>query len=706
MAAGALAAPALAQEAAAPATVFERYLGGLQAEEDARLFVTADSLLYDSRGEAAAAEGDVEAVYGGRALRARRLTYDARADRVSAEGDVVLLNDDGSTLFADRMDLAADLTDGLLANPTARILGGGLVRGVEARREGEVMAISKAVYSPCAYCPPGTRGPLWSIRARRAALDEASRDVVYEDPSFQFLGRTVAALPYFRHPDPTVKRRSGFLAPRLGWSKEIGVTARTPWFQEIRPDLDLTLTPYLASSDGLIMEGELRGLTATGGYSLGGSLGNVAPNSNGERWRGHVDSEGRFGITESLAWGFDVNLASDDTYLRRYDFTDADRLTSRLYLDRQTEWAYAELNAYHFQSFRPEEDSAAIPLILPELRARRTVLADPQWGFVETEASLLGLTRREGRDLGRAAAGVSWERPFTLDFGLRATPFATARVVGYGLHDQPAAEPDWSGRVDAAAGLDFRWPFVARRASGVHVIEPVAQIVFSPETGSLRTPNEDSLDLEFDETTLFSAVSRFPGVDRWEGGTRANLGLRYDFTAPTGEEFEAAYGRVFRLEPDPAFSTASGLRDRASDHVGMVRLALPEYGLEALGRVRLDEHDFSLRRGELYASGDYGPVTLEASYVTLDADPDAGSPERRSELGLAGEWRMDPYWTIYASGVRDLQNEDSIRTGGGLRYEDPWLLFDASVSRRYTADRDAEDDLSFGLRAQLKFPGG
>lgn len=686
------------------ASLLQRYVGA-EVDPEARLFVTADSLNYDSRGEAASAEGEVEAVYGARVLRADRLTYDSQADRIQAAGNVILLNDDGSTLFAESADLSADLTDGQIAQPTARIMGGGLLMGVEGRREGEALALSKAVYSPCAICET-RRQPLWSLRARRATLDEASHDVIYEDPSFQIFGQTVLTLPYFRHPDPTVSRRTGFLAPRLGWSKEIGVTAKTPFFWELAPDKDLTFTPYLATNDGLILEAEYRSLTETGGYRLGGSLGHVAANDNGEHWRGHLDADGRFGLTDTLAWGFDVNLASDDTYLRRYDFTDADRLTSRLYMDRQTETAYAELNGFYFQSFRPEEDAATIPLVLPELRARRTLVADPEWGFVDVESSLLGLTRREGRDLARASAGVNWERPFTLDSGLRVTPFATARAVGYAQRDQPVDESDLVGRVDAAVGVDARWPFVAHRDSGIHVIEPIVQVVAAPAVKSLRTPNEDSIDIEFDETTLFSAVSRFPGVDRWEGGTRLNAGVRYDFTAPTGEEFEAAYGRVFRFEDDPAFSSASGLRDRSSDHVAMARVALPEYGLEALGRVRLDEHDLTMRRGELYASADFNPVSLEVSYVTLDADPEAGSPVRRSELGLGVEWRVNPYWTVYASGVRDLENKDLIRTGGGLRYEDECLLFDASVSRRYTTDRDAEDDLSFGLRAQLKFPGG
>lgn len=699
-------------EAPAPAQsqdqgLLNRYLGTAAQDPEARLYVVADSLLYDSRGEAAAAEGAVEAVYAGRVLRADRLDYDSRSGRVTAEGNVILLNEDGSTLFADRAELASDLTDGLLTGPTARILGGGLVRGVEARRQGEAMAISKAVYSPCADCVPGAeRNPLWSIRARRTVLDEASRDVIYEDAGFQFMGRTVATLPYFRHPDPTVERRSGILPPRLGWSKEIGATIKTPFFWELAPDRDLTLTPFVATRDGLILELEFRGLTDSGGYRIGGSFGRVAPSDDGDRWRGHLDADGRFGLSETLAWGFDVNLASDDTYLRRYDFTDVDRLTSRVYLDRQTEASYAELNAFYFQSFRPDERAAEIPLILPEFRARRTLLADARWGFVDVESSLLGLTREDGRDLARLSAGANWERPFTLDSGLRLTPFATARAVGYGQKDQPTTESDWVGRVDLAAGLDARMPFVAHRASGTHVVEPIVQIVVAPETRSLRTPNEDSIDLEFDETTLFSAVSRFPGVDRWESGTRANVGVRYDFTSPSGREFEAAYGRVFRVEDALAFTEASGLRDRSSHHVAMARAALPEYGLEALGRVRLDDHDLSMRRGELYATIDPGPVALEVSYVTLDADPEAGSPVRRSELGLGAEWRVNPYWTLYASGVRDLQNEDLIRTGGGLRYEDEWLLFDASVSRRYTADRDAEDDLSFGLQAQLKFPGG
>ena len=701
----AVAMAVLSHAAAAQDGSVQELLNLQTTDSDTPLVIVADSVSYDTEGSVARAIGQAEAYYGPRILAADRLEYDEAAGRIRAVGAVALRNDDGTYLFADSADISATLGDGTVKQPRALIAGGARFAAVEGQRvDGRYTILSKAVYSPCAVCFDDPT-PLWRVRAAKVIHDEVTRDVIYEDATFEVEGVPIAYLPYFRHPDPSVKRRTGFLPPEFGEDSTIGYSIKTPYFIELSPSRDLTLTPFITSKDGLIAEAEYRALTPSGGYRLWGSATLNTRVDNEDKFRGAIQGEGRFSLGGDLGWGFDINLASDDTYLRRYNYSDADRVTSRLFAVKENERLFAEANAYYFQSFRPDEDGDTIPLALPELRLRYRALEDPTYGIANATANLLRLEREEGRDVTRLSAGLTWERQFVMDVGAVVTPFAGARADAYLTDRDSTTDNDPEGRVSALAGVDVRMPFIAENSLGTHIIEPVVQIVFAPYQGAQDDfPNEDSLDLNFDETILLTGESRFAGLDRIEAGPRVNVGVRYDFTSESGFGVEAAYGRVFRSRDNEAFSSTSGLRNAESDHVGALRLKFDPY-FDITGRFRASEEDYDLERTEIYARGSYGPVSAVGAYVRLGADAFSGFADDREEISGKGILRITEEWTAYAGGRRDLEDDRLVDAEGGVTYENECCFIDMSVSRRSNDDRDAEDGTNFGLIFRLKSLG-
>lgn len=674
-------------------------------DPDAPIVIVADEVAYDTEREIASASGMAEAYYGPRILAADRLEYDQKAGRVRAIGAVALRNDDGSYLFAESADLSTSFSDGTVKQPRALIAGGARFAAVEGQRiDNRFTVLSKAVYSPCNVCFEDPT-PLWRVRAAKVIHDEVTRDIVYEDATFEVEGVPILYLPYFRHPDPSVERRSGFLTPEIGEDSTLGYTLKTPYFIQISPSRDLTLTPFLTTKDGLIAEAEYRALTPSGGYRLWGAA-TVNDRIGGDnKLRGAVEGEGRFSLGGDLGWGFDINLASDDTFLRRYDYSSADRVTSRIFAVNENERLFAEANAYYFQSFRPDEDGDTIPLALPELRLRYRALEDPTYGIATATATVLRLEREEGRDVSRITSGLNWERQFVTDFGLVLTPFAEVRADGYITDTDASTDNNPQGRVNALAGLDVRMPFIAENSLGTHIIEPVVQVVLAPYQGEQdEFPNEDSLDLNFDETILLTGQSRFAGLDRVEAGHRLNTGIRYDFTHESGFGLEAAYGRVFRTRDNDAFSETSGLRNAESDHVGALRLRLDPY-FDVTGRFRASEDDFDLERAEVYARASYGPVSAAGGYARIGADAFGGFNEAREEIYGKGILRVTEEISLYAGGRRDLEESRLVSANGGIEFENECCQIDFSVSRRSNEDRDAEDATNFGLTLRLKSLG-
>ncbi len=668
--------------------------------------LVADAVTFDERTGLLTASGAVEIYQGARTLTARSIVYDSKSGRIRAEGPLALRDGGGTTLLADSADIDAELRDGIVSGARALIGGGvGAMAAVEGRRiDGRYTALSKVTYSSCMVCAASPT-PLWSIRANRVIHDEVAREVHYEDPVFEVFGVPVAWLPYFSHADPGVKRRSGFLPPEFKRATTYGVAAKIPYFFVIDDTRDATVTAFPTSDDGLIMEGEYRQRFDNGGFTLAGSVGALdLDDGQGRRVRSHIFGDGRFdvsafGLGEGAVAGFDLALASDDGYLRRYDFTDDDRLTTEVFLERFAGRDFFSVAAVNFQSLRENEPGGEIPFALPEFGVRKVFDERATGGELGLEASGVALSRSDGRDVGRFSVGLDYSRETITDAGFVLRSFGAARADFYHVSDDPSFETGLISRFAPHIGAEARYPLIARGKNGAHLLEPMAQLIVAPNgMNNGEIPNEDSLIVEFDETNLFDP-DRFPGYDRVESGTRVNLGLRYARIADDPFVLDASLGQVFRLSEDSAFSPGSGLSDRASDIVGAWTVGYaPWFTLS--NRFRISD-SLDVARNEVTGAVEVGPARLETGYVFLAEDAVAGALDDRSEVTLDAELDLDRNWTLKGFARRDLINQEFIRASGALAYRNECAALEIYVERDFTDTDDNPPSTNVGVRVRL-----
>jgi LPS-assembly protein len=434
--------------------------------------LVADSVSFDEAAGTVTASGDVEVYHGERTLTASSIVYDSVNERIRAEGPIVLRDPSGSTVIADFADLDPELRDGVIEGARA-VIGGenggaGRLAAVEGRRiDGRYNALSKAVYSACEVCV-GQPTPLWAIRARRIVHDEVEKTIYYEDAVFEVAGQPVAWLPFFSHPDPTVRRKSGFLTPTFGGSTTYGYAAKIPYFWAIDPSRDATITPFLTTDDGPILEGEYRQRFDFGGFDLSGSVGWLDTASDGGREaRAHVFGEGRFdmsgfGLGDNAAAGFDLALATDKGYLRRYDFNDDPRLQTELFLENYGRKNFYDVRGYYFQTLRDEENQTEIPFVIPDFAIRRETDDPFSFGALGFTASGATLARPDGRDQTRFTAAADWDARTILDNGLALGAFASARGDAYFFNDDDVLDADSEFRFAPQGGVEAFFPLVAQ----------------------------------------------------------------------------------------------------------------------------------------------------------------------------------------------------------------------------------------------------
>lgn len=671
----------------------------LEIDRDQPVALVADNIDYDNRTGDLTATGNVEVYYGERTLTADKLIYNENTERIVAEGNLVLRDGSGATLFADFADLDAELKDGLVRGAKTVLGATAKLSAVEGRRfEDRYNALSKAVYSPCKVCDADPT-PLWRIRARKVIHDQDEKVIHYENAWFDVYGVPIFWAPYFSHPDPTVDRSSGFLTPDFRQSSNYGYATKVPYYWVIDEQSDLTITPFITSNDGLIGEFHYRRAFDSGFMSVAGSL-THSDFVGDDDFHGHLDTSARFNLLDKMYWGWDVKFASDDAYLRYFDFSNEDRLTSELYMERYGPKWFVDVRAVRFQSLRDDEPAGQIPIALPLIEARYET-EDP-WleGDLGFFASSQALIRNNGDDTSRITFGLDWEREEILPFGLALRGFTEVRGDVFLNSNDMSGDDVTSFRLAPLAGVEARFPLIAEEGDGtVNIFEPIVQAIVAPYGGNdPDIPNEDSLIAEFDETNLFES-SHFSGLDGFEEGPRLNVGLRYERVTAMGVRLDGTIGRVFRLRDADEFSSGSGLSESISDWVGGWSASYDPY-VTVTQRVRFTE-DFKVTRNLVSARTTFGPLTLAGEYIFLESDPEIGADRDREEISANANLRLDENWSINALMRRDLEVGEFVALGGGIRFQNECCAVNAFIRRRFTDSDDVPAATSFGIQVEL-----
>ncbi|MCY3841484.1 MAG: LPS assembly protein LptD, partial [Gammaproteobacteria bacterium] len=543
------------------------------------------------------ADGDVEVRQGNRRLGADSATLDKAASTVRAMGDV-RFREPGFSVRGARASLDLDSPLAMVADAEF-VLTDLQLRGHAARiaRNGDVVELDTTTVTSC---PPGdTR---WQIRARSIRLDAASEIATSRHARLRLGGVPVFYAPYLRFP-VSARRSSGFLVPDIYRGRN-GIDLSVPYYINLAPNYDATLTPRWIAQRGLGIEGEVRHRSRwtdtelhaaflSGDRDYDGKFARTdAENVPGgfspsDRWSLGIDHRGRWG---NFVTDVDVAAVSDNDYFG--DFALEEGVASRVALERRGEVEYrhgalvARLLAQGFQrlesgpqSYRrlPEIgvsyagsfagplgwsmgatwasfDSPANAVVTGEryhLDPRLRLALRRPWGF----ADLSGGVRRTGYDLADAPVGID-PRP--------------RRSIGIGVLDAGLLlERDVSLSSRAGALLGAR----------SQTLEPRLYYLRQSYADQDDLPRFDTTELTFSYRQLFRD-NRYAGLDRIGDANRLSMGVASRLLDATGSEVLAArLGALVHLD-DPRVGLGPTARPDP-DLVGEMAGRLGPVGLRA-----------------------------------------------------------------------------------------------------------------------------
>ncbi len=678
-----------------------------QPDTSLPVYMEAKELGYDEENAVVVAQGNVEIVQGEYVLRADRIAYYQQQNIVQAEGNVSVLEPTGNVYFAERVRLKEDLKQGVIQQFRARLSDNSLFSAIEARKVSEqVTELDKAVYSPCEICEG--EDPLWQIKADKVTINEAEQEVVYDDVYFEIYGVPVAYTPYLSHPTPDAERKSGFLRPEYEQNSNLGSVLRAPYYFNIAPDKDLTLTPIITTAEGPILEGEYRQLTRRGNYNMTGSItyprerDDVTGAQLGEREvRGHIFARGQDKLADNVNVGFDIQRATDDTYLRRYKYGNQNSLTSRAYVEGIGDRSYAILQGITFQGLRVDDDPDTAPFIIPLAEAHYET--DPMWRGSRFYAS--ANTQVVTRDLGaksqRGSVTGGWKLPVVTGGGQLIDVDASLRGDLYGVEDVIDSNgnsivDETETRVVPTVAVKWRYPLIKRTENAAITVEPtVLAVATSNGNNPDMIPNEDNGIAEFSDGNLFD-IHRFGGYDTVDDTSRVAYGVRSQVHWSEKTDLELVLGQNYSLSETPfAYNDDGG--DGLSDIIGRFKLTYSP--VELSYRFRLDQDDFENNLHEASAYYRTGRFLAGLEYLSLSND---GIIEDREEILLNMAAAITDKWRINGYGRRDLIADDMLNAGVGLTYQNECFTLLTSFNKTFTSDRDVEADTSFSVRFAFK----
>ena len=747
-------------------TASGEFLARGKPDPTAQMLVQALEINYDYANERVAAVGQVQIYYSGSVLEADRVTYDQRTKRLYAEGNVRLTEADGKIVNADRLDLSEDFRDGFV--DSLHVETGDKTRIAAARAErteGRLTVFQSGVYTACEPCKDNPQAPpKWQVKAARILHDEAEQMIYFEDVRLEFFGWPIAYLPYMWTPDPTVKRKTGFLQPAFVSGSKFGFGIQAPFFWVLAPDYDVTLTPMPTTKQGLMMIGEWRQRLINGAYSVRAAGifqedKEVFAGQPGYRdFRGAIETKGDFRLSEQWFYGWDASIFTDSAFAPDYKVIkgNASESVSQVYLFGRGPKSYFDTRFLHFYGFSALDNQRQLPYVFPLLDYKYVYGLPVFGGEVGYNVNVTGLTRRQADfdpinqtaaangwcDLAgfealrtrancllrgipgtytRLSAEAYWKRTFIDPFGQMFTPFVSLRgdAAAASITPEPAVgnfikTGDSSlGRVMPTVGVEYRYPFISMHSWGTQTIEPIAQLIVRPnETQIGKFPNEDAQSLMFDDANLFS-INKFSGWDRAEGGGRANVGMQYTAQFNQGGYFNAVFGQSYQLFGTNSFAIPdmantglnSGIETNQSDYVARMTFQ-PNKTYAFFSRFRFDEQNFDLRRLELEGRVNFDRWTAALTYGNYDAQPLVGLLLPREGISPSATFKVTQNWNVSASALYSIDSSRLNTATVGIGYIDECIALNAIYVTNYGYRGDIVPNSVFLLQLNLRTLGG
>jgi LPS-assembly protein len=605
--------------------------------------------------------------YGEQQLQANDITFRQELGEIEA-GDGIRFTGPDLVVTGDSALLQTELERGTLNDisyslPRQHARGGARLLSIEGAYK---QRLEKAFYTTCS---PGNQD--WILSAREVELDQAEGTGVARGAKITFKQVPILYTPYISFPLDE-RRKTGLLFPKVGTTGETGVDVSLPWYWNIAPNRDATITPRLMTDRGTMLGGEFRYLTR---HSSGSIEAEYLPSDDkfGEQDRNLVTLRYQGNPGARLETSIIASDVSDKDYFE--DLGNNLVQTSQTSLERTARATYHGQNwklgmvVQDFQNLDATLASADRPYRqLPQivfdytpaqrvLGIKTTAQAEVNY-FTHSDSSVVKGTRLDVQP----RFSIPVRRA-----GWYVEPAVGVRHTAYALENTAAGADTSPARTTPVVSLDAGSFFERSGSWGdkpyIQTLEPRLFYLYVPEKDQQNLPVFDTGNYDFNFWTLFRD-NRFNGPDRMGDANQLALALTTRFLNPvSGQQLlSASFGTLLYFRDRTVTLPGEAVElDNSSDLIGELELALTHHWY-ARAEILWNAKDSQTERNNYRLQYRRGPRKLiNLGYRFRD------SIQEQADVSFL--WPLGRSWHAVGRWYVDLDSNETIEALAGLGYE-------------------------------------
>lgn len=672
-----------------------------------RLF--ADQALVKENEGISTFQGNVLVQRNNRVLQAEFVTYDRQADKLEANNkftfwdEQFLLQGEHLKLYGNDRGEMRDAHYWLLKEFREDFgYGRGFAQFIR-QKDKDHLRLTNTSYTTCQQ-----ETPIWELNAQETYLDNENAIGESWHTVVRVLGIPVFYTPYLSFPLNN-DRKSGFLSPSVGSSNKVGTEFAVPYYFNLHPSYDATLTPRIMSKRGLQLHGEFRYLTATSGGQLEAEYLHHDKTYGDQRSSVAYRHSGTF----LQSWYSDITLnhASDNDY-----FTDLGsnlRMASITHLEKRGDLYYfgnGWVGLARLQTFQTLDDNPyarpysrlpqlALKTNIPEANLAVNVEGEIDFSQFDRDVTITpGATGRRFNSY--LALSYPWQTP-----GSFIIPKISAHYTRYDLENVLANQQSRIRRTlpsySLDSGLFLERPLQFNNKAYLQTLEPRLLYRYTPYEDQTGIPIFDTAPYDLTFNQLFRETT-YSGPDRINDANQLSIGLTSRFLEKrTGrEQFRGSIGQIRYFDEQQV--TMPGHSPPIEDSSSFIAELAAYYDKVWMGSTtyRWNPHDsnseYSVWRLR-YQDVDNQHL-LNFSYRLRE--------KKLEQTDIAWYWRLNPRWKVLGRWNYSLHYETELETFLGVEYQSCcWAV--RAIARRYLDDLQQEDYVNgFFLQVQLRGLGG
>ncbi len=447
----------------------------------------------------------------------------------------------------------------------------------------DITIISKGIFTTCKKtdkCPP------WTMQASEVTHDKEKKRISYKNAWLKIYDNPVLYFPKFFHPDPTVKRQSGFLIPRISSANTLGSAIEIPYFNALADDKDFTFKPRLYSDKSLILQTEYRAEKEKSSHIFDFSFFNQGSENifNSKKRKNHFFSNSIFNYDsekfDNTKIELNIETTSNDTYLKTYKvksplIENETLLNSYVNINMDNQDTYIKASVESYVDLT-QDKRERYEYIYPDIEFIKDIELDPNYNGILTFDSnsyhkKYSVNSHDSTNINNFEY-QSFD--YFLNNGLKNNFNLLVKNVNSDGHNSNINQNEVSNKLLGSIVFTSSYPLKKMGNNYTSFLEPIASLRYSPT----ETKNITNYDRRIDMNNIFS-VNRISDNNTIEGGESITIGNTYKLTDKNNIQEYLSLGLAtnFRLDDNNDLPIKSTIGKKNSDIVGNAKISPNKY---------------------------------------------------------------------------------------------------------------------------------